>query len=66
MNEKIRVRLTGGHPHSGRIGHVETRNGMVTQTSFGGGDPMVKVEFDDGSACYAAAKFIVVDKEKKK
>lgn len=48
----IPVVICGSHPHSGRNGWIPLTNGIPeTINMFGHG--MVRVEFHDGTGCYA-------------
>ena len=51
-NRHVAVQIRGEHPHTGRFGRVTYIDGVPEHINlFGKG--MVKVEFEDGDACYA-------------
>ena len=57
VTKKIDVRIRGDHPHRGRIGWIAITHGYAfTINVFGVG--MVKVNFADGTACFAEQRHL--------
>ena len=57
VTTKIDVRIRGDHPHRGKIGWIAITHGHAFAISlFGVG--MVKVDFADGTACFAEQRHL--------
>jgi hypothetical protein len=54
---KVDVFLRGDHPHSGKAGWIPMRNGEPETINMLG-RLMVKIEFPDGTGCYAEQRHL--------
>lgn len=56
-HSKVDVLLRGDHPHSGKVGWIPLQNGEPETINMLG-RLMAKVEFPDGSGCYAELRHL--------
>ena len=56
-HSKVDVLLRGDHPHSGKVGWIPLRNGEPETINMLG-RLMAKIEFPDGSGCYAELRHL--------
>lgn len=59
---KVDVRVIGDHPHTGKSGWIPLRNGEPEVVNMFG-RLMAKIEFPDGTACYAEMRHFSIYKD---
>lgn len=61
-HSKVDVRIIGDHPHVGKSGWLPLRNGEPETVNMFG-RLMVKIEFPDGSGCFAELRHFSIYKD---
>jgi hypothetical protein len=64
-HSKVDVRVIGDHPHSGKSGWIPLRNGEPETINMFG-RLMAKIEFPDGTGCYAEMRHFSIYKDQRK
>lgn len=57
LPSKVDVRIRGDHPHTGKVGWIPMQNGKPETVNMFG-LLMVKVEFPDGTGCFAEQRHL--------
>lgn len=62
---KVDVRIIGDHPHTGKCGWIPLRNGEPETINMFG-RLMAKIQFPDGTGCYAEMRHFSIYKDQSK
>jgi len=57
LPSRVDVRIRGDHPHTGKLGWIPMQNGEPETVNMFG-RLMVKVEFPDGTGCFAEQRHL--------
>lgn len=61
-HSKVDVRIIGDHPHTGKCGWIPLRNGEPETINMFG-RLMAKIEFPEGTGCYAEMRHFSIYKD---